>query len=115
MQSCTSDNRHQLKGGNLTVYYFQESEAKTAEEVAYFWKQQGFLTGQKQDLQLRKNDRKYTLSIIASEKDAVEKMTFDHVQLLAQLKRKLWEEVFDKQSFTLEICNNKFEPIYTVE
>ena len=115
MQSCASDNRHQLKGGNLTVYYFQKSEAKTAEKVAFFWKRRGFLTGKKQDLQLRKIDKKYTLSIIASEKDAVTKMTFDHIQLLAQLKRKLWEDVFEKQSFTLEICDDKFEPIYTVE
>lgn len=115
MQSCANDSRHQLVGGNLTVYYFQESEAKTAEKITFFWKKRGFLTGKKQDLQLRKIGKKYTLSIIATEKDAVKKMTFDEIQLLAQLKRRLWEDVFDKQSFRLFVCNNKFEPIYTVE
>jgi hypothetical protein len=115
MQSCDSDNRHQLVGGNLTVYYFQESEVKMAEKVAFFWKDRGLLTGKKQDLQLRKIEKKYTLSMIATEKDAVKKMTFDEIQLLAQLKRRLWEDVFDKESFNLVICNNKFEPIYTVE
>ena len=86
-----------------------------AEKVAFFWKERGFLTGERQDLQLRRMDNKYTLSMIAKDKDEVKKMTFDDVQLLLQLKRRLWEDVFEKKSFNFEICNNKFEPIYTVE
>ncbi len=86
-----------------------------AEKVAFFWKERGFLTGERQDLQLRRMDNKYTLSMIAKDKDEVKKMTFDDVQLLLQLKRRLWEDVFEKKSFNFEICNNKFEPIYIVE
>ncbi len=115
LQSCGGDNRHKIEGAKLTVYYFQESEMKTAEKVAFFWKERGFLTGEKQDLQLRKVDNKYTLSMIANDKDAGEKMTFDDIQLLMQLKRRLWEDVFEEKSFNFEICNNKFETIYTVE
>lgn len=115
IQSCASDSRLKLSGQQLTVYYFQENEAETAEKVAFFWKEAGLLTGEKQDLQLRRIHTEYTLSIIAREDDAVDKMTFDDIQLLAQLKRRLYDRVFNKQSFNLVICNKKFEPIYTVE
>lgn len=115
LSSCNSDKRHRHVGGELTVYYFDQSEAETAKNVAFFWKENQLLTGKKQDLQVRKDKDRYTVSMIAKEPTKVNEMPIDEVQLLAQLKKKLYTEVFNEQAFTLEICNSRFETVYTVE
>lgn len=115
LSSCNSDKRHRHVGGELTVYYFDQSEAETAKNVAFFWKENKLLTGKKQDLQVRKDKDRYTVSMIAKEPTKVNEMPIDEVQLLAQLKKKLYTEVFNEQAFTLEICNSRFETVYTVE
>jgi hypothetical protein len=115
LSSCSSDNRNKFIGGELTVYYFDESEAETAKEIAFFWKENGLLSGNQQDLQVRKDKGRFTVSMIASDPKNVKELTVDEISLLGQLKKKLYLEVFDEQAFTLEICNNRFEAIYTVE
>ena len=104
-----------MTGGELTVYYFDQSESETAEKIAFFWKENGLLSGKKQDLQVRRVDDRFTVSMIAVEPKKIDNMSIDEVQLLAQLKKKLYVEVFSQESFTLEICNDRFETIYTVE
>lgn len=113
--SCDTDKRNKLVGGNFTVFYFNQSEAQVAKKVAFFWKENGFLTGNKQDLQVRKENKRFTVSMIAKDPKSIDNMSIDEVQHLAQLKKKLYTDVFNQSSFTLEICNNRFEPIYTVE
>ena len=53
--------------------------------------------------------------MIAKDPKKVGKMPVDEIQLLGQLKKKMYVEVFNEESFTLEICNNRFEAVYTVE
>ena len=113
--SCNSDKRHKFVGGELTVYYFDESEAEVAKKIAFFWKENEFLTGKKQDLQVRSDKGRYTVSMIAAKPKDVPNMSIDEIQLLGQLKKKLYTEVFNQESFTLEICNDRFESVYTVE
>ncbi len=113
--ACETDKRNKFVGGELTVYYFEESEAETAKNIAFFWKENDLLSGKKQDLQVRKDKKRFTVSIIAADPKMTNKMPFDEIQVLAQLKKKLYVEVFNQESFTLEICNNRFETIYTVE
>ncbi|MDG1332744.1 MAG: hypothetical protein P8P74_10460 [Crocinitomicaceae bacterium] len=115
LASCNSDKRNKFVGGKLTVYYFDESEADVAKDVAFFWKENDLLSGNKQDLQVRKDDGRYTVSMIAASPKEVTEMPIDEVQLLAKLKKKLYVEVFNEKAFTLEICNDRFESIYTVE
>ena len=113
--ACNSDKRKFHEGGELKVYYFDDSESDIAKKVAFFWKENGFLTGEKQDLQVRKDNGRYTVSMIAAKPKIIGNMPMDEVQLLAQLKKKLYVEVFNEEAFTLEICNDRFEAIYTVE
>jgi hypothetical protein len=114
---CQSDKRKSWTGskGQFTVYYFEESEAQIAKDIAFFWKENDLLSGNKQDLQVRKDKKRFTVSMIAADPKKMSKMPFDEVQVLAQLKKKLYVDVFNQESFTLEICNNRFEAIYTVE
>jgi len=115
LSSCSTDDRHHFDGGNLTVYFLEESDAEVAKAIAFFWKENDLLTGNQQDLQVRKEGGRDIVSMIAKDPKSVENMPLDEVQLLSQLKKKLYVEVFDEKAFTLEICNNKFEAIYTVE
>ena len=115
LASCNSDKRHKFVGGELTVYYFDESEAEVAKEIAFFCKENKFLTGKKQGLQVRSDKGRYTVSMIAAKSEGVKDMPIDEVQLLGQLKKKLYIEVFNEESFTLEICNDRLESVYTVE
>lgn len=112
---CNSDKRNKFVGGELTVYYFDKSEAEIAKSIAFFWKENKLLTGRKQDLQVRKDNNQFTVSMIAAEPKKVSIITIDEVQLLAQLKKKLYVEVFKQEAFNLEICDGSFEAIYTVE
>jgi len=112
---CNSDSRNKFVGGELTVYYFDQSEAEIAKQIAFFWKENDLLSGKMQDLQVRKDKKRFTVSMIAAKPKEIDKMTFDEILVLSQLKKKLYVEVFKKESFTLEICNNRFEAIYTVE
>ncbi len=115
LSSCDSDKRHRFVGGELTVYYFDQSEADVAKKVTFFWKENDLLSGKPQDLQVRKVDGSYVVSMIAKEPKEVKNMPIGEVQLLAQLKKKLYTEVFNEEAFTLEICNSRFEAVYTVE
>ncbi|MFK7787502.1 MAG: hypothetical protein AB8B56_20430 [Crocinitomicaceae bacterium] len=115
LSSCGSDDRNKFVGGELTVYYFDESEAKIAKEIAFFWRENGLLTGKQQDLQVQKDKNRFTVSMITSDPKNVKNMPIDEVSVLSQLKKKLYVEVFNRKSFTLEICNNRFETVYTVE
>lgn len=115
LTGCQSDQRKSWSGGKLTVYYFDESEAQIAKDIAFFWKKNDLLSGNKQDLQVRKDKKRFTVSLIAADPKKMDKIPFDEVQVLAQLKKKLYVDVFNQESFTLEICNNRFEAIYTVE
>lgn len=118
LASCNSDQRESWVGGDndeFIVYYFDQTEANTAKKVAFFWKENELLTGKKQHLQIRKDKGRFTLSLIAAKPKEIAQMPIDEVQLLAQLKKKLYVEVFNEESFTLEICNDRFEAIYTVE
>lgn len=112
---CNSDKRNKFVGGDLTVYYFDESESEVAKKIAFFWKENELLTGKKQDLQVRQDNKRFTVSMIAKDPKGVTGMPVSEVLLLAQLKKKLYVEVFNEQSFTFEICNDRFETIYTVE
>ena len=112
---CQIDKRKHTGGGLLTVYYFEDSEAEIAKSIAFFWKENNLLSGKTQDLQVRKDKKRFTVSMIAVEPKKIDNMSMDEVQVLAQLKKKLYVEVFKEESFTLEICNNRFEAIYTVE
>ena len=115
LSGCETDKRNKFTGGKLTVYYFDQSEAEIAKKIAFFWKENELLTGKPQDVQVRKDKNRFTVSVIAIEPKMIDKMTIDELQLLAQLKKKLYLKVFNKEAFTLEICNSRFEAIYTVE
>ena len=111
---CSSDFGNKIIGGNLTVYYIEESDIDKAEEVAMFWKKNQLISVEKQDVQLVKVEGVYNLRIISNEDADAQNMSFDERKLLLELQKKVKKAIFPNNTFELVICNNKFEPIYNL-
>lgn len=111
---CSSDFGNKIIGGNLTVYYIEESDIDKAEEVAMFWKKNQLISVEKQDVQLVKVEGVYNLRIISNEDADAKNMSFDERKLLLELQKKIKKAIFPNNTFELVICNNKFEPIYNL-
>ena len=111
---CSSDFGSKIIGGNLTVYYIEESDIDKAEEVAMFWKKNQLISVEKQDVQLLKVEGVYNLRIISNGDADTKNMSFDERKLLLELQKKIKKAIFPNNTFELVICNNKFEPIYNL-
>ena len=111
---CSSDFGNKIIGGNLTVYYIEESDIDKAEEIAIFWKNNQLIPDEKQDVQLIKFEKEYKLKIISNDIDNTKNMSFDERKLLLELQKNIKKAIFPDNTFELVICNNKFEPIYNL-
>jgi len=112
--SCSSEFGNKIIGGELTVYYIEESDVNKAEKVAIFWKENQLLSGEKQDIQLIKNDKGYVLKLISDDLENTQNMSFDERKLLLDLQKSIKDTIFPDNSLELVICNSKFEPIYNL-
>jgi len=114
LQSCVGDDRNKVMGDELTVYFVQTSDEALAGDVAKYWKDNDFLTGQPQDLELDRDENGFVLRMIASETLNVDQISFEESQMLKKLEDDLKAEVFSNKPLKLEVCNKKFERIYDV-
>ena len=113
--SCMDDGRHKVIGDQLTVYFFDAKDESLATDLAKYWKDNQFITGKKQDLQIAQRDGSFIVSIIASQPKEIGEMTFNERLLLIDLEKDLQKSVFKGKNTELEICNAKFERIYEVD
>lgn len=112
--SCGSDFGNKVVGGNFTVYFTDVKDQELAEKIAVYFKENDLISSQKQDVQLVRENKTIQLRLISSSTDNIKSMPFEERKLLVALKYNLQKEVFKKQ-FDLVICNDKFEPIYTID
>ncbi|MCH2225351.1 MAG: hypothetical protein MK066_11340 [Crocinitomicaceae bacterium] len=113
---CESNPRHQVTGGELSVFFYDAKHEKLATEVAQFWKDKELVTGNPQDLELLSDGVKgYSLGMIQSKKGNPAKMPFNELKLLLDLRNELDTTIFKGLNFDLVICNIQFEPIYVVK
>lgn len=112
--SCGSDYGNRVIGDNFTVYFTNKNDQKLAEEIALYFKENNLISNQKQDVQLSRVNNSLRLSLIAEgSSEQVKNMSFEERKLLTELQTSLYQNVFNKP-FDLVICNDKFEPIYTL-
>lgn len=111
---CSSEFGNKIIGGELTVYYVDNSDMNKAEEIAEYWKENQLISGEKQDIQLIKIGEKYLLNMISNDVKNTKNMSFDERKLLLGLQKNIKESLFTDNTFELVICNNKFEPIYNL-
>ena len=95
-----------------TVYFVDEIDEDKAKKVAFYWKENGLITGERQDLQIVKLSDSHQLNIIKSFED-VKIIPFEERKLLLNLQAKLEEEIFT-DGLEIIICNDKFESIHKI-
>ena len=111
--SCSSDQGNKVIGDQLSVYYDSPQDERLAEEVANYWRDNGFLTGEKQDVRILNQKDKFKVLLIESESFKNDELPFNERKLLNDLKNDLQETIFHS-TLELIICNQKFEPKYTL-
>lgn len=112
--SCSGDYGNKVVGGNFTVYFTESKDQELSEKIALYFKENDLMSDQKQDVQLARVNDELQLRLIASSVENVKLMPFEERKLLTALKYNLQKEVF-KKPFDLVICNDKFEPVYTLD
>lgn len=110
---CHSDYGHSVSGDNFTVYFADVKDQSYAEKIALYWKDENFITGRKQDLQLVENQYGYELRIIANDPSKMNEISFEEQKLLIGLQRNI-EQIVLREPIELVICNSRFEPVYRV-
>lgn len=111
MMSCSKGFGHKVMGGDFSVYFEDSRHEKLAEELAFFWKENGLMTGDNQDLQISSENDIFILKLISN--DSNSEVSFKERKTLLKLQEILQEEIF-KSQLELEICNGKFETIYKI-
>jgi len=112
--SCNNDYGNKVVGGKFTVYFTDTKDQKLAEKIAVYFKENDLISNQKQDLQLARVNKTLQLRLIATSPKNAQEMSFEERKLLTELQTSLYKNVF-KKPFDLVICNDKFEPIYTLD
>lgn len=97
----------------MTVHFSDKEDLSMAENLAVYWKENGFITGKKQDVLFLRKDKVFVLKLIANDPGKVAEMEFYERKKLLELQHDLEESVFDR-AVEIEIANKKFETIYTL-
>jgi len=113
LSSCGNEMGNKVVGGNLSVYYLESSDKDKAESIARYWKNNDFITTQKQDLQLVQYQDGYELRLIARNPDRVKQMPFNERKLLIDLQKELMDSL-NLNGLQLVLCNSKFDPIFNI-
>ena len=113
--SCSSDYGNKVVGDNFTVYFVDVKDQKLAEKVAVYFKENELISNHKQDLQLVRVNGEIQLRLIASSPENIDGMPFEERKLLTALQFDLSAKVFNNESIDLVLCDENFEPIYTLD
>ncbi len=111
--SCSSEQGNRVVGDQLSVYFDLPENEKIAEEIAIYWKENGFLTGKKQDLKIILGENKNQLLLIENELFKEEKLTFKERKLLNDLKNDLQKKIFHT-NLEIVVCDENFKPKYII-
>ncbi len=111
--ACTSGQGNRVVGDKLSVYFDRLEDEKIAEDVALYWKENDFITGNQQDLKIINGKDKVQLLLIEKDIFKSEDFPFSERRLLNDLRNDLQEKIFHKK-LEIIICNEKFEPKYII-
>lgn len=112
--ACSSDSRHKVVGGQLTIYFNEPKAEKSAEKLAVFWKKNKFITGKKQDLKLTLEGKNLTIFMISKNPREAKDISFDEQKMLVDLETRIQSELFPDYNVNLVITDDQFEPVLTL-
>lgn len=113
--SCSDDEKLRIEGGELTVYFSHESAREEAKKVALFWKDNNFLSGRKQDIQLNEFQEEFQLKLIQNEDLTDIEFSSKDRMMFHQLSDSLNAQIFIEKPVTIHLCDPSFKTKYIIE
>jgi len=109
--SCSKGHGLQLTENNITVYYDDADQEKTAKEILDFLNANKISPEHPMDLKLVKKDSKFQLLFIKSEAFTSEELNFEEIRTFLELQQSLNTSVvsFKTTPCEIAIANNQFE------
>lgn len=109
--SCSKGHGLQITENNITVYFDDADDEKTAKELLDFFKAIKISPEHSMDVKLVKNDSKFQLLFIKTDAFTSEELNFEEIQTFFDLQQKLNSSVesFKSTPCEIAIANNQFE------
>lgn len=113
--SCSGDEKRRIEGGDLTVYFSNDSSRDEAKKLALFWKENGFLTGNKQDVELNEFQEEFQLKLIQNPELADIDVSIKDRKNFHELMDTLNASIFTEKPVKIHICNPNLKTITVIE
>ncbi|HBW86568.1 MAG TPA: hypothetical protein DEF82_07485 [Crocinitomicaceae bacterium] len=109
--SCSKGHGLHLTENNITVYYDDADQEKTAKEILYFLKANKISPAHPMDIKLVKKDSKFQLLFIKAEAFTSEELNFEEIRTFLELQQSLNTSVasFKTTPCEIAIANNQFD------
>lgn len=111
--SCNQEVYHQVTGGEFTVNFSDQRHIKKAEELATYFRNNGLLTGERQDIGLFKEDHTWNVCLIATENSG--EIGFETRKLLLELRDSISSQIFQNEMVSIHLTDNKFKVLHVIE
>lgn len=108
--SCGGSYGDRIKTDDLEVYYTHSSDRGKAESVTNYFKENGLTSGERQSLQLSRQEGAYVLKLILNDSEKKE-LTEEEKDLLNFHEKQMGNTIFEGANFEIEIANEHFETI----
>lgn len=109
---CAEGNDSVVTGGEFSVHFESKEDHDLAKSIVQFWKEQGLMTGKKQDVKLIQTKTGYDLLLISVQRKNMNELTFEEIRSLTELHKELQEKVFVDDDVSLVIADESFKPLF---
>ena len=114
ISSCGQEAGNVVTGDNLSVYFVTAEDEPSATLIALYWKNEGLITGEKQDLKIERDGENLSLKLIYSELPEKNVLAFNERKLLMELQNKLNDSIFPDENLVILLCDNDFKTIINI-
>ncbi len=109
---CTDTQDSSVTGGEFTVHFSDPADHDLAKEIVTFWKEDSLMTGNPQDVRLKRTNAGYDLMLVSVKYERMEDLGFEEIKALTELEKRLQLKVFQEKEVTLVIGNQNFKPLF---
>ncbi len=108
--ACGVPMGNRVDGDNLSVYYLEGIDKKTAIQFATYWQNHGFVGDRKQTIQLEKENGEILIKLIERKGYQNDPLAISEQSQLQALSRKLEKKIFNNET-RIVITDNTFRPL----
>jgi len=110
--SCTDNTDSQVSGGDFTVHFDNPKDKQIAVKLGEFWKSEDLITSKKQDIKMVRTKSGFDLYLVSTVRKPGDQLSFEEVEAISILKKRLENQIFRKESVEIIISNENFNPMF---